>query len=190
MTPPGTEITRALPPEVDSGTLWALLKHARWEVRFNAARTIQDHIDDSRVEDLLRIFEREKHPAVRHILALGLSSLHEAGISVPRFAELAHLSEATRRQLVIERLKELKVQVYSDNQGNDQFLVPHKLVSIQFIEIGYLMAQLVDRPFPEHYSPLAETVESTVLPLWSNPALDFVDSHPHGMKFRINRQPK
>jgi hypothetical protein len=162
------KISRLQPPEVDVETLLPLLKHKRWEVRFNAVREL-----------------REKQEAVRHMLALTLSAYHEAGMEVPLFADARNPTEETRRQLVIKRLKELKCQVYGNNQGDLQVLVPHKLDTPHCVEVGFLMAQLVDIVFPEQYEPLADIVPSAVLPVPSNPAVSFVDSHPHGMKYRI-----
>jgi hypothetical protein len=169
-------ISRLQPPEVDVETLLALLKHKRWEVRFNAVRELREKLDEAALKELLKMFKREKQEAVRHMLALTLSAYHEAGMEVPLFADAMNPTEETRRQLVIK---------YGNNQGDLQVLVPHKLDTPHCVEVGFLMAQLVDIVFPEQYEPLADIVPSAVLPAVKNPAVSFVDSHPHGMKYRI-----
>lgn len=93
-----------------------------------------------------------------------------------------------KRAAALKRLAELKVDVYSVSTNGDDYtlLVPHTLISPEYIEVGYLMAQLGNEQFPEHYDCLSDT-ETTLfnrqrgdpLPVW------FVDSHPHGMKYRV-----
>lgn len=180
-------ITRGLPDEVDFQTLLKLLNHADWSVRFNAARVLRFRPDAQALDVLMDLFEREKHSAVRHMVALALSALHESGVEVPLFARLKNPTAGTRRDLVINRLKEFGIRVSRDKKNNDQLLVPHKLDSGALIEVGFLMAQLTDIPFPENYSPIADQTASKVFPGWSNPTVEFVESYPHGMKFRIRR---
>jgi hypothetical protein len=103
------------------------------------------------------------------------------------FASLKHLNPETRRELAIKRLQELRVEVYP-KENYVQIMIPHKLQSVGLIEIGILMAQLTDIPFPEQYAPLEDAVPSAVLPHRSKPAIKFVESYPHGMKFRIYRK--
>lgn len=180
-------ISRFHSEEVNFETLLKLLKHPRWEVRLNAAREIRFQPDERALDDLLSMFKSEKHGAVRHMVALALGALHEAGIPVPLFNDLKNPTAEMRKEIAIQRLKELKVKVQI-NKDHYQLMIPHKLDSPAFIEIGYLMAQLVDTPFPEAFSALADLVPSAVLAEWSNPSVQFVDSYPHGMKFRIYRQ--
>jgi len=47
-----------------------------------------------------------------------------------------------------------------------RILIPHNLRSIEYIEIAYLMAQIVDRAY-------------------RLPPVEFVDSYPHGLKYRL-----
>lgn len=180
-------ISRFQPDEVDIETLLRLLKHDDWQVRFNAARALRFNPDAQALNDLLKLFKREKHSAVRHMVALALGALHEAGVEVPLFADLNNPTAETRRDLAIKRLKELKVSVSTNHEDYIQLMIPHKLVAECFIEIGFLMAQLTEASFPDDYAPIAESVPSSVLPVWSNPAVKFVESYPHGMKFRVYR---
>ena len=119
------------------------------------------------------------------MVALALGALHEAGVDVPLFADLKDPTEETRRNLAIKRLKELKVGVWTDNDGDIGLMIPHELIAECYIEIGILMAQLTDFSFPEDYAPIADSVPSAVLPAWSRSAIRYPDSHPHGMKFRV-----
>lgn len=183
-------ISRFLPDDIDIEPLLKLLKHTDWQVRLNAARVIRFQPDARTLDDLLALFKREKHSAVKHMVALALGALHESGVEVPLFADLKNPTVETRRDLALKRLKELNVDVSTKHDEYDQLMIPHKLVSACFIEIGFLIAQLADFSFPEHYAPLADNVPSTVLPMWSNPSIEFVESYPHGMKFRIYRQPR
>ncbi|MEZ4666594.1 MAG: HEAT repeat domain-containing protein [Anaerolineae bacterium] len=187
LDPSWRTISRFQPNEVDTETLLRLLNHDDWQVRFNAARMLRFNPDAQALNELLKLFKREKHSAVRHMVALALGALHEAGVEVPLFADLNNPTAETRRDLAIKRLKELKVSVSVEHEDYIQLLIPHKLVAECFIEIGFLMAQLTEASFPDDYAPIAESVPSSVLPVWSNPAVKFVESYPHGMKFRVYR---
>lgn len=181
-------ISRFLPEEVDIDTLLELLKHKDWEVRWNAARAIQCDPDERALKELLRMFKREKNAAVRHVVALALGALHESGVDVPLFADLKDPTEETRRNLAIKRLKELKAKVAGETDDYISFNIPHDLDAECYIEIGILLAQLTPFSFPEDYAPVADSVPSAVLPNWSQSAIEYPDSHPHGMKFRVYRQ--
>jgi hypothetical protein len=187
LDPSWRTISRFQPNEVDTETLLRLLKHDDWQVRFNAAWALRFNPDARALDELLKLFKREKHSAVRHMVALALGALHESGVDVPLFADLKDPTEETRRNLAIKRLKELKVSVSADHEDYIQLMIPHKLVAECFIEVGFLMAQLTEALFPDDYTPIAESVPSSVLPVWSNPAVKFVESYPHGMKFRVYR---
>lgn len=181
-------ISRFQPQAVDFDTLLTLLEHADWQVRFNAARVLRFEPDARALDRLTALYERERHAAVRHMVALALGALHESGVFVPQFAAAISPTAETRRDLAIRRLKELKVAVSAAQEDCVQLMIPHALLAECFIEIGYLMAQLVDDPFPDHYTPIAEGSPSAVLPAWSSPIVDYVESYPHGMKFRVYRR--
>jgi hypothetical protein len=70
----------------------------------------------------------------------------------------------------VSRLTELGVDIYAPNPSAryDEFriMVPHGLHPKKYIEIAFLMAQLVDENFPQ--SPV-----------------EYVDSYPHGVKYRV-----
>ena len=180
-------ISRFVPEEVDIETLLTLLKHKAWEVRWNAARAIQCEPDERALKALLGMFKREKNAAVRHVVALALSALHESGVEVPLFADIKDPTGETRRNLAINRLKELKVRVAGETDEYISLNIPHNLDAECYIEIGILMAQLTAFSFPEDYAPVADSVPSAVLPDWSKSAIEYPDSHPHGMKFRVYR---
>ncbi|HRE47544.1 MAG TPA: HEAT repeat domain-containing protein [Aggregatilineales bacterium] len=188
LDPQWRTISRFQPDEVDTETLLRLLKHDDWQVRFNAARVLRFNPDARALDELLKLFKREKHGAVRHMVALALGALHEAGVEVPLFADLHNPAVETRRNLAIKRLKELKVSVSVEHEDYIQLMIPHKLAAECFIEVGFLMAQLTEASFPDAYAPIAESVPSSVLPVWSDPIVEFVESYPHGMKFRIYRR--
>jgi hypothetical protein len=178
-------ISRFQPDKVDIETLLSLLEHEDWQVRFNAARALRFDPDARALDDLLKLFKRENHDAVRHMVALALGALHEGGVEVSLFADLNHPAAETRRNLAIKRLKELKVNVSTTHKDYIQLMIPHGLGSASFIEVGFLMAQLTQASFPDNYAPIADSVLSSVLPVRSNPVVQFVESYPHGMKFRV-----
>jgi hypothetical protein len=178
-------ISRFQPDPVDIDRLLLLLKHDDWQVRFNAARAFRLEPDARALKDLLKMLKREKHGAVRHMVALALGALHESGVDVLPFAGVNDPTVETRRDLAIKRLKELKVRVSTHDEAYIMLMIPHKLIAECFIEIGYLMAQLAADTFPEDFAPIAESVPSSVLPVWSKSAIEYVDSTPHEMKFRI-----
>ena len=95
-----------------------------------------------------------------------------------------------KREAALKRLQELKVDIYSvGSKGNGKdytLMVPHDLMDPEYIEIGYLIAQLGDEQFPEYYDCLSSKETKIFkhrrgdpLPVW------FVESYPHGMKYRV-----
>ena len=75
-----------------------------------------------------------------------------------------------QRKKVVLQLTKLGVDIYAPNPSAkyDEFriMVPHGLHPQKYIEIAFLMAQLVDENFPQ--SPV-----------------EYVDSYPHGVKYRV-----
>jgi hypothetical protein len=75
-----------------------------------------------------------------------------------------------RRKQAVAKLTELGVDIYAPNPSAkyDEFriMVPHGLHPATYIKIAHLMAQLVDENFPE-------------------PPVEYVDSYPHGVKYRV-----
>jgi hypothetical protein len=75
-----------------------------------------------------------------------------------------------QRTKIITQLAELGVDIYAPNPNakyNEfRIMVPHYLHPATYIEIAYLMAQLVDENFRE-------------------PLVEYVDSYPHGVKYRM-----
>jgi hypothetical protein len=78
----------------------------------------------------------------------------------------------TRRQKIIAQLTEFGIDIYapSPSAKYDEFriMVPHELHPAKYIDIAYLMAQLVDESFRE-------------------PLIEFVESYPHGVKYRVKK---
>lgn len=183
-------ISRFQPDEVDIETLLKLLKHDEWQVRFNAAREIRFNPDARALPDLLTLFQEEKNSSVRYMVGLALGALHESGVEVPLFTALKNPTPNTRRDIAIKRLRELKVTVSTRHKDYDQLMIPHNLSGDCSIEVGFLIAQLVEIPFPDHHAPISDRIPSAVLPQWSSPVVRFVESYPSGMKFRIYRRPK
>jgi len=77
-----------------------------------------------------------------------------------------------QRKEVIAQLTKFGVDIYAPNPSvkYDDFriMVPHELHPATYIEIAYLMAQLVDENFLE-------------------PKVEYVESYPHGVKYRMKR---
>lgn len=92
-----------------------------------------------------------------------------------------------KRKAALERLAELKVDVASSLTGVDYTLmIPRTLQSPEYIEIGYLLAQLGDEQFPEYYACLSDTETKVFKRQKGAPRLVyFVESYPHGLKYRV-----
>jgi hypothetical protein len=77
-----------------------------------------------------------------------------------------------QRQAALAQLTELGVDIYAPtpNARGTEFriMVPHGLHPSVYINIAYLMAQLVDQNFRE-------------------PRIEYVDSYPHGVKYRVKQ---
>ena len=77
-----------------------------------------------------------------------------------------------QRKKIIARLTEFGVDIYAPNpnaQGKEfRIMVPHALHPTKYIDIAYLMAQLVDENFRE-------------------PLVEYVESYPQGVKYRLKR---
>ncbi len=75
-----------------------------------------------------------------------------------------------QRRRAISRLAELGVDIYAPNpnaQGKEfRIMIPHGLHPTRYIDIAYLMTQLVDEDFRE-------------------PLVEYVDSYPQGVKYRV-----
>lgn len=182
-------ISRFRPTEEDFETLLRLLKHPRWEVRWNATRELYLRADTRALNVLTDLLQNDPVESVRNMASRALGALHEKGVTVPVFSNLKDSSPEAKTEIAIARLKELGVEVSIENDLY-RLMIPHNLQSPLYIEIGYLLAQLNDIPFPESYSPITELVPSRVLPIRSNPTVKFHESYDHGMKFYLLRQQK
>jgi hypothetical protein len=97
--------------------------------------------------------------------------------------DLPHLGQITfnfdsawltdQRKKVISRLTEFGVDFYAPNptaQGKEfRMMIPHGLHPTVYIDIAYLMAQLVDQDF-------------------RGPFVEYIESYPQGVKYRIKQQ--
>lgn len=94
-----------------------------------------------------------------------------------------------KRQKALQRLAELRVRIRSDFKGHDfTVLIPQDLLAPEYLEIGYLLAQLGDEEFPERYQCLSEhDDDSAVFPPDRTlaPPVTFIESYPHELKYRI-----
>jgi hypothetical protein len=89
-------------------------------------------------------------------------------------------------KMALKRLSELGIDV-SSSMGEADFVfnIPHGLSAPVCVEAGFLMAQLCKKRFPDGYGNLSDVV-SKVLRKQKMAEIEFVDSHPHGLKYRIN----
>jgi hypothetical protein len=78
-----------------------------------------------------------------------------------------------RRKTALARLAELGVDVYPIHPIKSDYdfrlMIPHRLHTRDYIEIAFLMAEIADTQF-------------------HRPPIDYVESYPHGTKFRIRPQ--
>jgi hypothetical protein len=97
-----------------------------------------------------------------------------------------------KRKAALARLAELKVDVSASLRGGDYvLLIPHTLISPEYIEIGYLLAQLGDEQFPQHYACLSDTETKVFQRQKGDPRpVYFAESYPHGLKYRVIPQDK
>lgn len=96
-----------------------------------------------------------------------------------------------KRDAALKRLAELRVDVYSATGPGVDFtlIVPHDLSGPEWIEVGYLMAQLGNEQFPHHYACLSDTETKLFKHKRGDPLpVYFVESYPHGMKYRVTLQ--
>lgn len=93
-----------------------------------------------------------------------------------------------KRKAALERLSELNVSVRSHHSREDFLIeVPLRSSYPEYIEIGYLMAQLGDEKFPQDCEGF--TTPSSIV-LKGNyaqypPAVRFKESHPQMMQFVV-----
>jgi hypothetical protein len=93
-----------------------------------------------------------------------------------------------RRKVALERLSELDVSVRSHNSKSDFLIeIPLRSAYSEYIEIGYLIAQLGDEDFPKGCETLTRNVPYSLLPGTEGkyPAVRFKESHPDYMQFVV-----
>jgi hypothetical protein len=97
-----------------------------------------------------------------------------------------NLSE--RRQAALERLSELGVSVESNSGKTDYLIeVPVRPNYAEYIEIGYLIAQLGDERFPNDCKSFTANPPAPLLPnaIIRKAAVRFKESHPDYMQFVV-----
>ena len=101
-----------------------------------------------------------------------------------------------KRRVALERLSELNVSVRSHVGKSDYLIeIPLRAAYPEYIEIGYLIAQLGDENFPKDCIAFSSNVPSSLLPeKWGkHPPVRFKESHPGYMQFVVtlakDRQP-
>ncbi|MEP6986190.1 MAG: HEAT repeat domain-containing protein [Chloroflexota bacterium] len=169
-------------------TLLKELRHAKWEVRWHAAREIYFRKEIRALAVLQDLLQNDPNQAVRLMASQALGALYEIGATIPQYPHPNDTSPETRRRFTVQRLKELGVNVTTDDDF-DRIYIPHELPHPAYLEIGYLMAQLTDQHFPQGYSPFSD-VPSVVIPTRGEPDIQFRESYPAYMKFMVKRQGK
>src|SRR5262245_20496713 len=98
-------------PRYSLASLLGLLKHARWEVRWNAARELFFRADKRSVDGLIDLLRNDPVNSVRRMAAQALGALHEKGVPVSLYQSLSESGENVRAQVALQRLAELGVEV-------------------------------------------------------------------------------
>lgn len=92
-----------------------------------------------------------------------------------------------KNKTAIARMKELGVEISENEKGVD-FLIPHSFDVTEGVEFGFLLSQLSTHSYPKNFTGLCG-VNSTVYSKTSKcPPVHFVESFPHGLKYRIYRK--
>ena len=93
-----------------------------------------------------------------------------------------------RRKVALERLSELDVSVRSHVSKSDFLLeIPLRAAYSEYIEIGYLIAQLGDEEFPNACETLTRDIPYNLVPgtEGKRPPVRFKESHPGYMQFVV-----
>jgi hypothetical protein len=100
----------------------------------------------------------------------------EAKINIPQDWTLG-----AKQRAAVQQLCEYKTDIRGHSDGDSRsmrILIPMKLQPEEYVEIGYLIAQLARDDFPEHYSRFGFTTDC-----WqgvTNPTVRFDDVVPPG----------
>lgn len=170
-------------PQADVETLLKWLRNEDGWVRWSAARDFYFLPDIRAVEPLTDLLKNDPELIVRRMASQALGAIHDAGIEISLFAHLADESDEARKKLAIDRLKELGAEVW-EQEGYYRVRIPHQAKADEYLEMGYLMAQLVDTPFQEHCATFAD-VPSLVMPDVPYKTIESRDSDPGAMRFII-----
>lgn len=125
------------------------------------------------------IVELEKSGIVYLPPTQPVQAVREASLNTPSRGEIKFEFTAEwltpQRQAVLEQLTERGVTLYDPNplvESTDwdfRILIPHDLKATEYIEIAYLIAQLLDEKY-------------------QRPLIEYVDSYPLGLKYRVRQE--
>ncbi len=176
------------PHEWDIDTVRRRLRDSSDWTRWAAAREVYFRKDAQSRDTLVDLLQNDPYMLVRRMASQALGALYDAGVEIPLYAQLHDDSPEVRKELIVARLKELGVEVRWDSDEyyeSYKVYVPFQLEPTQYMEIGCLMGQLVEVPFPQHYAPIADTIPSLVLPDVPSHTIHERDSTPSGMRFSV-----
>lgn len=96
------------------------------------------------------------------------------------------MTKMTPKQIVaLARLKELGVEV-ADQGAFIDLLIPHGFPEPRCVEFGFLMAQINTHEYPKGFEGMCDVDSKVYEKQKEAPPVHFVDSHPHGMQYRIH----
>jgi len=102
--------------------------------------------------------------------------------------EIKEVAKLNRKQkTALARLKELGVEI-TKQEGFYDFLVSHEFDVTEGIEFGFLLAQLNEHEYPNGFDPLCAVDSKIYEKRKEFPPVHFVDSHPHGMQYRVYKK--
>lgn len=94
-----------------------------------------------------------------------------------------------KQETSIARLKELGLDVIRE-QDYFEVDIPSGTDISDGVEIGFLLAQLTDHDYPTGFGPLGGTKSNVYQKIDKAPPVHFVDSYPHGLKYRVYKKGK
>lgn len=87
------------------------------------------------------------------------------------------------QDVALRRLKELGV-VIKEYDDFLNFVIPSELNRPKLVETGFLLAQLDRSRFPEGFAGLSDLAAPPAGKTW----VRYVDSHPHGLEYRVYKR--
>ena len=93
-----------------------------------------------------------------------------------------------KKKTALERLKEIGIGIYHEDNELIDFMISHDLMPPSYIEIGFLLAQLSDVGYPEGYTTLGDLPSKIYPAIKEQGPVHFVESYPHGLKYRVYKK--